>query len=181
MDNTYSTVRHHGDLDFTITHNADGTYTSTPVRDEVTDMIEWYRTGCPTSTHFRCIHNCTNCYAVRVYMLKLIMLSSHGIDIVEEETSMAWIDGKMWDVLGTEPTDDELTARMNDYQRDPHNPQLGHKLMCPNCEQHNTRWLRHQYWMCFDCHIWFTIEDAQPVYNVAEYKADSRLDESYYT
>jgi hypothetical protein len=85
---------------------------------------------------------------------------------------MAWIDGKMWDVIGKEPTDDERQARMNDYHRDSkHNPQLGHKLECECCGGHNTRWLRHQYWMCFDCGIWW---ENIPVYDVAGYEADSR-------
>ena len=117
---------------------------------------------------------------VTFHLLKLADGSYESQTVKQGGKYMAWIDGKMWDVIGKEPTNVELAARMNDYRRDPHNPQLGHKLVCPNCEHHNTRWLRHQYWMCFDCSIWFTIEDAQPVYNVADYQADIRLGEEYY-
>lgn len=63
-----------------------------------------------------------------------------------------------------EPTDEELQERINCS-----NHQLGYKLCCPNCGKNDTQFLRNTYWMCHQCAIWFTTEDAQPVYNVQSY------------
>jgi len=88
---------------------------------------------------------------------------------------MAWIDGKMWDVDGKEPTEAELEARMHEYLAEgKHNPQIGHRLACECCDHTNTRWLRGQYWICYDCGIAW---ENTPVYDVAAYESDSRMEE----
>ena len=71
-----------------------------------------------------------------------------------------------------EPTQQEITERIRMG-----NFQIGYKLPCPNCGKVNTEFLRNSYWLCHHCGIWFTTEDAQPIYDVKAYEADDRPDE----
>lgn len=71
-----------------------------------------------------------------------------------------------------EPTDEELTVRARSG-----NQQVGYKLPCPNCGRDDTQFLRNSYWMCFQCLIWFTTQDAQGYYDVQAYQQDERIPE----
>lgn len=68
------------------------------------------------------------------------------------------------------PAEQELIQRQESG-----NHQLGYRIKCPNCEHGNTEFLRNSYWMCHDCGIWFTVDDAKPVYDVAAYNEDERI------
>ena len=76
---------------------------------------------------------------------------------------------ELWEYYG-EPTNDELYAHS-----EMGNHQVGFRHKCPMCGKDNTEFLRHQYWMCHDCLIWFTTEDALGFYDVQAYEQDDRI------
>ena len=78
---------------------------------------------------------------------------------------------ELWQYSG-EPTTEELIKRV-----ELGNHQLGFRHRCPNCGGKDTSYIRKDYWMCYSCIIWFTIQDAIGYYDVEAYNSDPRIEQ----
>ena len=83
---------------------------------------------------------------------------------------------EFWEYSG-EPTPEEIIHRLEDNKLHNHNTKLWIRHKCPNCGNRNTKWIRQEWSICFDCIIAFTLDDALGYYDVAEYEMDEREEE----
>ncbi len=83
---------------------------------------------------------------------------------------------ELWEYEG-KPTEEEILLREADQERCQYDTGLWIRHKCPNCEEKNTKWLRQEWSICFDCTIAFTLYDVLGFYDVVAYEQDERPSE----